>query len=336
MDTQMTSTPSTLPSVSLFANRAALSSQISDKYIKTDRDDRFRQDLQDFVDETHAAAAGQHPEGRMLAVIGTSGAGKTWTIEKAVPRITGLDSGNFLRLTAPSPCTLKQLGRTILESLGYPLIRDLPDHIIWEKVRRHVKERGVRFIWLDEAHHTMGRGSDFELTRLRDTFKSIMQQRDWPLSLILSGLPVLSSFICGDRQVERRSQTFRFAPLAFPHDAVLVQDIIHGIVVNHASMVAGSEIQTDEFAHRLIVASERGLGSAIVLVRRAILAAYSRAGSGAMVGMADFGQAYVDERDCSPEDNIFLVSDWDRIVPSVSRLDAAPLQASSRKRRGAK
>lgn len=336
MDTQMTFTTSTLPSVPLFASRAALSSQISDKYIKTDRDDHFRQDLQDFVDETHAAAAGQHPEGRMLAVIGTSGAGKTWTIEKAIPRITGLDSGNFLRLTAPSPCTLKQLGRTILESLGYPLIRDLPDHIIWEKVRRHVKERGVRFIWLDEAHHTMGRGSDFELTRLRDTFKSIMQQRDWPLSLILSGLPVLSSFICGDRQVERRSQTFRFAPLMFPDDAGLVSDIVHGVVVNHASMAVSDGIQTDEFVHRLIIAAESGLGSAIVLVRRSILAAYSRAGSGAVVGVADFAQAYAEERNCLPGDNIFLVSDWDRIVPSASRLDAVPSQASARKRRGAK
>ncbi|MFV3073138.1 AAA family ATPase [Niveispirillum fermenti] len=313
--------------------RTALAARIVDKYFSTDRDDRFRQVLQDFIDDMSVAVASQHPEGRMLALVGGSGAGKTLTMEKAIKHVNGLDDSNFLRLTTPSPCTLKQLGRVVLERLGYPLQRELADHRIWEMIRYHLKEHGVRFIWLDEAHHILGRGSDSELTKLRDVLKSTMQQREWAVSLILSGLPVLSAFISGDRQVERRSQTFRFQPLAFPDDVDLVREIAYEIVANHAGMAIHDEIGTDEFIHRLIVASEWGLGSAITLVRRAVLFAHSQAGADAVVGVEHFAEIYAEERDCSADSNIFFAADWQEIVPSNSRLDAA-LPARPKRKRG--
>ncbi|MEA1653028.1 ATP-binding protein [Nitrospirillum sp. BR 11164] len=320
--------------------RSQLWGRISEEYIHTRRDDALLAELQGLVDTTLVSIEGGHPEGRMLAVVGQPGAGKTWSIERALARLPGLaDSGTLLAVTAPSPSTLKQLGRATLRGLGYPLAKEMPEHILWEKVRQHLALTGTRFIWIDEMHHAMGRGGDSELTRLCDVLKSVMQQRDWPVSLILSGLPTVSAFVGRDRQVERRSRTLRFDPLSFPKHAEMLRTLLTDIIRVHAG-VGMDGLQTDEFLHRLCRAGEGEFGTIIALVRQAIMAAFDRAGPGSSVGIEDFAREFMRQRGCSPEQNIFLAAEWDLIDPRDNRQSPiAEIQASEsirRRKRGAR
>jgi hypothetical protein len=171
--------------------RAELVKRISDKYFHTGRDRQVVDELTQLVDGTIASIDGNHPEGRMVVVVGDPGAGKTWAVERALASISGLKDGPLLSLVAPRPCTLKQLGRSILHALDYPLQRDLLEHLTWEKVRHQLALRRKQFVWIDEMHHAMGKNED-ELAKLCDTLKNVMQQRNWPVSFILSGLPLVA------------------------------------------------------------------------------------------------------------------------------------------------
>lgn len=343
------------------AMKMAAIPQIPRWYITTARDGRFCGVLQEFVSGTLAMAHDneKNREGRILVVTGTSGAGKSRLMEETIDKVIGLEKGDFsssaatsanlcrkldastpndgpnlLTFPAPSPCTGKQLGLTLLERTGYSGMRaTATESQIWQQVRLRLRVAGVRFVWIDEFHHAMGRSGHTDLVKLCDNMKSLLQTA-WPVSLILSGLPALSSFIGFDRQIERRSRTHRLEQLEFPDDARLVKGLVHEVVTKHAGMALTRDILTDEFAHRLIVAAEGGLGSVVDMARSAAFSARVRAGLSASVEVQDFAKVYAGQRACSREENIFLVQDWQRVAPSGSRIGDGSHMA--RKMRGGK
>lgn len=302
--------------------RAELVTRISDKYLRIGRDKQLSDELAQLVDGTIASIDGGHPEGRMLVVTGDPGAGKTWAIERALASIPGLSEKSLVSFVAPRPCTLKQLGRSFLNALGYPLQRDLLEHLTWEKVRHQLPLMRKQFVWIDEMHHAMGKNED-ELAKLCDTLKNVMQQRTWPVSFILSGLPLVSTFVGRDRQVERRSRTVRFERLTFPENAKLMGKTVAAVIETHAGMTLNGLI-TDEFLHRLCRATEGGFGSTIHMTRMAILRAFDRENFDGSVTINDFAKAYAAERGCDSSQNIFLAEKWYEIEPSNSRLADEP------------
>jgi hypothetical protein len=303
-------------------SRAELLARIEDKYIKTGRDEKLLGELTSLVDANIRSSDRRRPEGRMLVVTGEPGAGKTWAVERALANVPGLLGPLLISLNAPRPCTLKQLGRAILHALGYPLQRDLLEHLTWEKVRLQLKLRQVRFLWLDELHHVVSKNEE-ELKKLRDTLKNVMQQPDWPVSIIVSGVPDAAAFLTGDRQVERRSRTLEFERLKFPQNIGLLRKIVRGVVEDHAGMRLDS-LDSDEFLHRLCRATEGAFGSTIALTRLAVLEAFDRGETAGLVRIRDFAKAYAAERGCEASQNIFLAKNWHEIEPSRSRMrDAA-------------
>lgn len=336
--------------------------QIPRRYITTARDGRFCEVLQAFVSGTLAMGhiAEEDREGSILAVIGTSGVGKSRLMKESIKKVIGLEQGDFssseaatanlcrkldastpnegpnlLAFSAPSPCTGKLLGLEFLERTGYSGMRaTATESQIWQQVRLRLRVAGVRFVWIDEFHHAMGRSGHTDLVKLCDNMKSLLQT-EWPVSLILSGLPAVSSFIGFDRQIERRSRTHPLEQLGFPGDARLVQGFVQEVVVKHAGMVMTKDITMPEFAHRLIVAAEGGLGSVVDMTRSAAFSARIRAGLSAAVEVRDFAKVYAEQRACSPDENIFLVQDWLRVAPSGSRIGDGS-QMANRKTRGGK
>ncbi|CUW40614.1 protein of unknown function [Magnetospirillum sp. XM-1] len=83
--------------------RFDLSRRLYGRYITTLRDKTLSGEVKRWVDGTIASLSGAHPEGRILAVIGASGTGKTWAIERAIDSIPGLKEA-ILCVTAPRPC----------------------------------------------------------------------------------------------------------------------------------------------------------------------------------------------------------------------------------------
>ncbi|TWB64233.1 ATP-binding protein [Nitrospirillum viridazoti] len=321
------SAASTTSRADIAAQRQELGRRLSEVYLPTGRDRSLAQELGWLVDHVVMARAGGHSAGGIVAVVGDAGAGKTRAVSHALDRIPELQGNATLRVLAPSPCTPKELGRSILRGLGYELRQQrLTEPEIWHMVRCQLQAAGVSFAWVDEAHHAMGRCSEAHLMVLRDTLKSLVQQRDWPVGLVVSGLPIVSGLLGGDRQIERRSRTLSFDRMAFPAQAPVIREILERLVVGQARMRLHEEVATDdEFLHRLCHGAEGCLGSIVDMCRAAVLFAFQRNGPDTVVDRRDFAIAYQGERGCTDDQNIFLVRDWLEIEPSNSRLREAPL-----------
>lgn len=299
--------------------RYELMRQLQSRHISTLRDQTLATEMKRWVDVTLASLMDSHPEGRILAVIGASGAGKTWAIERAIDSIPGLKPA-ILCVTAPRPCTLKQLGRAVLREMGYSLQRDLYEHMVWEKVRDHLEANSVRFVWVDELQHTLEGKIEKQVSAISDTFKNLVQRRSWPVSFLFSGLPAVSSFLGRDRQIERRSRTVEFGPLRFPGSTELIRRLLLGTIVeSDAGMVLG-DLATDEFIHRLCHATGGAFGVVVDLIRSAVLQATERPGFDGSVRIDDFAAAYAAEKGCERSENVFLSPDWHEIQPANSRL----------------
>jgi len=296
--------------------RVEILDRVHDTYLRTKRDDELRKQIQFLVEGSLRVRQGRRIEGRALIVIGQSGAGKSWTVAHAVddrPEFEQVgDFRPFVRLVAPRPCTLKQLGRELLRELGYALDRDLPEHIIWEKVRERLKALHVRFVWIDEMQHAM-LGADVQ--KLRDTIKNVMQQNDWPVSFILSGLPTLVNFLMGDFQFQRRKRLIRLGDLHFPSGARIIRWIMTEIVEKRAEMKLAGDLASDEFVNRLCHAGCGRFGMLITLVRNALEEALSEKGVVDAVALRHFAASYAVMTGCSSAENVFLAERWDQIDP---------------------
>lgn len=296
-----------------------LARKIQDRYIITLRDKTLASEVRRWAELTVASLLGSHPEGRILAVIGASGVGKTWAIERALGSVPGLKEAT-LCITAPRPCTLKQLGRTALKGMDYDLQRDPPEHMVWEKVRDHLEANSLRFVWVDELQHTLDGKGDAQMATISDTFKNLVQRRSWPVSFLLSGLPSVSSFLGRDRQIERRSRTVEFGPLVYPGSAELIRSVLLTTIVETDAGMRLDNLATDEFIHRLCHATGGALGVVVDLIRSAVLHAAERPKFDGAILISDFAAAYAAERNCERSQNVFLSPRWHDIRPENSRL----------------
>src|SRR3546814_4314331 len=88
-----------------------------------------------------------------------------------------------------------------------------------------------------------------------------MHGADWPVWLILSGLPSLAQFVEGDSQLRRRCRFVRFAKLTDPANVGSVQRLV-GSFVGLAEL-DGEAALTEELAKRLIPASFGQFGTSV-------------------------------------------------------------------------
>lgn len=299
--------------------RFDLSQRLAQRYISTGRDRNLSSEVHRWVDQTLVSLTEAHPEGRILAVIGASGAGKTWAVERVIDALPGMASA-LLKVTAPRPCTLKQLGREILRELGYPLKRELLEHLTWERVRDHLQENAIRFAWIDELQHVFEGKNEQQVGAISDTLKNLVQRRSWPISFLLSGLPSVADFLGRDRQIERRSRTVEFGPITFPGSTDLVRKVLLPLIVETDAGMRLGDLVTDEFIHRLCRATDGAFGVAVDLIRSAVINSIDRADFDGTLRIVDFAAAYAAERGCEYRENIFLAENWHQILPGNSRL----------------
>ncbi|WP_182084508.1 ATP-binding protein [Aureimonas sp. ME7] len=304
-------------------DRARMTSSVWRGFFPLARDANLKAEMEQLVDacllnmaeaETKGMPAiGRLGEGRMLGVIGPSGSGKTRSLHRCfsnMPEFEGYlnaDGGSVLvSIVAPSPCTLKLLGQTLLRKLGYDSTRDIKENVVWSMLRQLLPTRGVRFIHIDEVQHLFTNKSENEIQKVRDTLKGLMQAPDWPVWLVLSGLLEVADVIERDRQIRRRCHFVEFKALTLSND----RDDVLGIFKQYANRggVRIRRMPGDEFFLRLLHASGGAAGTTIELVQDAVLEA-ARAGV-EEVGTAHFASVYARRSGCSDQRNVFVVDDW--------------------------
>ncbi|RXF67954.1 ATP-binding protein [Hansschlegelia zhihuaiae] len=314
------------------ANRSDIRTSVSDSvaavqqvYVPTQNDKlltvEFDRLFDSIVREIEWQAEGKNSAsalrgGRVLIVTGDAGVGKTRALSRQYqtrPELVGfgeIGSGcPLLSVVAPSPFTLGVLGNEIVRKLGYHSRREIKQSEVWPMVKAMFREHQVRILHIDEAQH--GDHVNWSTaTQIENTLKGLLQDPEWTIWLILSGLPEVARFCQGDRSISRRTSQVRFNRVTRDHVPAMrkvVRDLMKA-----CPTVEFEQMLTDEFMLRLIHAADGRFGVLVEFVQDALEACLA-AGDRVLNG-DHFADAYAsrtgDERE---EMNVFIAQDYDTI-----------------------
>jgi hypothetical protein len=292
------------------------------KYIRSNRDAALEEGV-DFLIERivtrrnpdGAATDANRREGRALVVLGESGAGKTTAVTRVLSRHLafpgyGVKGSGCLLVTVSvrGPCSLKQLGRQLLAALGYPLVADRTKDMVWEMVRARIEKLGVRVIHFDEIQNVTTTATVDEAIKIRNTLKSLLNDIDHPVCLIMTGLPEFRPFIGRDFQNVRRSCFISFEPLS-PGDFETVRLTVVGLA--EVAVLSVDTDEADDIVPRLVHAATRQMGIAIEMIHDAIDNAL-RCGAKALT-LDDFADIFARRTGNASVANPFIANDWEVI-----------------------
>ncbi|MBM7482337.1 hypothetical protein ACVWWI_004352 [Bradyrhizobium sp. USDA 3686] len=297
-------------------------------YIETERDEILKGHLERLarnaalrVDRSMPNAADNRAPGKALVIVGPSGAGKTRLVQRTFrnnpyfPNYGVAEARSpLLSIQAPAPCTLLQIALRILEKLGYPIERDLRENKAWLRVRQQFRLHGILFLHIDDIQHVLHALSEDEVQKVRDTLKDIMLL-DWPVQLILSGIPDLMPFVRKDRQLRRRCRFMYLSKLSAAEHAEFLD-----AAINEYAATAGLKVDIDDDAMlvgRLLHAGQYEMGISLEILGEAVEAALDR--DGKTLKLVDFQNAYAD-RNLMPDDqNVFFANAWHTIDATLVR-----------------
>lgn len=260
--------------------------------------------------------AGVVMEARGIAVIGASGSGKTTAVARLLSHTPDLviDDPNGPRrdvvsFQVPSPATVKFVGQTALEALGYPLRRNRTEMIIWDLVRQHLRARQTLFLHLDEAQDLLRHQTSKVIQSVVRTLKSLMQTREWPVGLIVSGMPELKDLLNHDPQLARRFYPIEFQRLHAGIDGEEVSETVRSYA-DRANL--GTELGSAlEFPARLVHAADGEFGLVIELIIGAIEEALLADSD--TLNQDHFIAVFRRRSGCVDALNPFVAADFDRI-----------------------
>lgn len=255
-----------------------------------------------------------HRECHGLVVIGGSGSGKSTAIKHLIqkhPDITlpspDTKYSDVVSVTVPSPGNLKDLGIKILDGLGYTLNRDRSAAFIWANVRHLLQERRIIFLHLDELQRSYIERNAASRTHVINTLNELMQTKDWPVSLILSGMPMVKDLINEDVQFARRLRPIEFKPICAFSDREMLEDILRSYL-KRADMRLSSELMQIDIVDRMVHAGANQFGRTIEMLIQVIEEAMIA--SQDVLHLEHFIRAFGRRTGCSDGLNPFVVDDY--------------------------
>lgn len=270
--------------------------------------------------------SGKTMEVNGLAIVGASGAGKTTTLAKVFSSYAAsLPPGgapcNILSLRTPSPSTLKSVGFEIVKKLGFPMQKVPTEATIWSMVRSMLKAQQIAVLHLDEAQDIVGKNRAGDINAVVNTMKSLMQQEDWPIVLVLSGTEDLRTLINSDPQLSRRLAPIMFDQLTMSND----QHDVAGTLENFAKLAGlklADVLHTEDFIERLIHAAAHEMGVLIEIIIGAIEDAMNQKQK--HLKLDNFAEIFA-RRSNNPTDlNPFLSDYWRALNPRTVMMREEP------------
>jgi hypothetical protein len=298
-------------------------------YVESQRDDDMARHLKRL---TFNAAIRRNPDlphsadnrafGKGLVIVGPSGSGKSTLIQETFKNNAAFPNYGMkgvwcplLSISAPAPCTLLQIAMRILIRLGYETTRTLKENDAWLRVRDQLRLQRILFLFIDDIQHVLHQLSEEEIQKVRDTLKDLMTSTDWPVQLILSGVPDLLPFARKDRQFRRRLRFMYLSPLSIREHSEFLDDAIR-----EYAKTAGLKLSirpSDAVVGRLLHAAQYEMGISLEILADAIEAAFDR--DGKTLGLGDFADGYASRSLMPDEQNPFAADEWDKIDASRLR-----------------
>jgi hypothetical protein len=302
--------------------------RVKAKYIPCGRDDYLAVGFDSFLVEILTPNEnGVRDEGRIFFITGESGAGKTRAVKYMLANVEAVQPeqtayGLIKRVISVSlkgNCTLGILGEEILRRAGYP-VEDgsIKPSQLWNSLSRRLGQRGVLIVHIDETQHLIKnteKASDRKA--LANALKGVMNDDYWPVSFVVSGLPIVNSLAKMDEQFERRGY-FRSLPrlnMVDPEERQLVHNILDDMAET-AEIDCNALLETD-VPERIAHAAARGYGRVTQVVRAALQDAMQSADT--VLTRENFVRAYLLHSSAQGRDerNPFLEDNW-RLLPEGS------------------
>ncbi|WP_170117016.1 ATP-binding protein [Phyllobacterium sophorae] len=273
--------------------------------------ERLRKRIKFQMDAASGSLVGEMAEGRILALLGESGAGKTRSLTrifKKFPELLGKPEAGreryLISIKAPSPCLPRLIAERILRAVGYPIQKELAENVAWNLVTQYLPACGVRLVHIDEFQHVSQRNDALQRQKVRDSMKDVMQIPDFPVSFVVSGLPEIAEFLQPDRQIKRRTRTIVFHPLSYERDRSFLETMISNYVCR-----AGIEADFGgEFVKRLIHAASSQTGIFIEYLLEGIEQALLLDRN--VLDNRCLEDVYAIRSGCLPDQNVFTAKNW--------------------------
>ncbi|URK89282.1 ATP-binding protein (plasmid) [Rhizobium sp. RCAM05350] len=278
---------------------------------------------------------------RIITIVGQSNAGKTRALiehfvnaKELQPYIdeNGIEINPVLIFDAPSPCTPKLLAIAGLQALGLNVSPGIAEGEAWEAFRTALKAHKIMLVCIDEAQHAINNANVLERSKIADALKLSVQMPDWPLRLVLAGVPPLDSFVAGHRQLKERNYPIRFDPLGMAEGIVIIADKLSKIIRDQGGLELSPELLADDFTPRLNHAASGEFGGVVQLIRDATEISL-REGKD-IVTTADFAVAYEVTSGCRSHENVFTASNWSEIDVATASLRELPFLPNAMKKAG--
>lgn len=307
-------------------------SKLRAKYVTTARDADLRTTIDILLANRKVSQQIAQPLSRMgMLVTADSGAGKTTSLSRAIHRHPDLQPGSEDELPAvcfrvESPVTLKGLALQMLRQLGYPVQRTATRADYWVDVRHHLQLRQTQLIWLDEGQDVFQGRSAREAAEVLSTLKGLMSGPEWPVVLVLTGVPELAEYCDQDRQLMRRMYPMSLEPISVSVDGPAVRNVI----AEYCSVADVTFDLPEDLVGRLIHATSGRLGTSLELIVDALQDLFLS--DGQVLTIDNFVRAYQMQKNCPAPLNVFLAPAWQSIGTQASQtLAATTVTGASRK-----
>lgn len=291
--------------------------RVKSVYVECGRDELLSKNMTTFVSLIMAKVDGKRDEGRVFFVTGESGTGKSRAVQRILakeprfqPAETGFGTINpVVTTTLTGPITLKILARRILRNAGYAIVKDMSESDLWDILPEQLHLRRVLLIHLDETQH-MVRHTKAATDRiaLAKAFKSVLNDPQWPVSFLMSGMPRTTELSRLDEQIERRHFATYLPGLEMPDSVGLVIAIIQEMC--SAAGLGFKRAIAGDLPERVAHAARYQYGRVTQVTLAGIHSALQR-GDGELT-RTHFALAYLDHSHARGHDdmNPFLVDHW--------------------------
>lgn len=273
--------------------------------------------------------SGIYFESEVLVVTGSSGAGKTTEIEKLMRDFHAFNailpneqSAKIAMCVLDRKGSWKDLGRNTLHAIGYPTSDNarMTQSQISRRIKQQSERQGIVAVWYDEAQHILAKKNEEALIEVLDCFKTMVKGPDWPIMLILSGVPELAGIIPALEQLFRKVTHVRLDDIDFAADAEKVHSIVGSYAIE-AGLEGDDALDTEDFLHRLTTVSAFRWGLVIELVMKAVGKAVAEHSSRLKVD--HFVQAWVAKTGMNPVATPFTHSGYQTMFRKDKPFQAA-------------